>query len=196
MLTARVSILCLLLMGTMAWAADAPESAKKCADCHGEGGVSKKRSDVPTIAGASDFYIEGQLDAYQKKQRPCTRGPDDKTDMCEVAEKLSDAQVKEVSAYFAGQKFVAATQTTDAALAAKGKTIHAANCEKCHTEGGSVAADDAGILAGQPKSYLETTFKEMSEGKRPQSDKMKAKTSKLSGEDFKALAEFYASGGK
>jgi sulfide dehydrogenase cytochrome subunit len=32
--------------------------------------------------------------------------------------------------------------------AAKGKAIHACACDKCHTEGGSVVEDDAGILAG------------------------------------------------
>ena len=194
MLTRSLFALCLLLGGTIGWAA-APDAAKGCGDCHGEGGVST-RPDAPTIAGMSDFYLDGQMEAYQKGERPCARGANDKTDMCEAAKAMSAAQIKEVSAYYSGLKFVATKQTVDAALAAKGKSIHDARCELCHSEGGSVAADDAGILAGQHKAYLATTFKEFHEGKRKEPEKMKAKTSSLTDDDYKALAEFYASGGK
>ena len=176
----------------------APEAAKGCADCHGENGVST-RGEIPTIAGMSAFYIEGQMQSYQNQKRPCPQvdktDKSGKSDMCEVAKKLNAAQVKEVAAYFAGEKFVAAKQPVDAALAAKGKSLHEVRCESCHSEGGSVADDDAGILAGQHKEYLLEAFKEFQEGKRTQPEKMKPKTEGLTEADYKELAEFYASKG-
>ena len=196
-----VSMSCLLFAcaTSTALGAAAPESAKGCGDCHGEHGVST-RNEIPTIAGASAFYIEGQMTAYQKEARPCPKvdktDKSGKSDMCEVAKKLSAAQVKEVAAYFAGEKFVAAKQPADAELAAKGKSIHEIRCESCHSEGGSVADDDAGILAGQWKGYLEEAMKEFRDGKRTQPEKMKPKTEGLSDADYKALFEYYASGKK
>lgn len=191
----RIHFCALLLAGIAApLLAAPPEAAKGCHDCHGDNGVSTK-PEYPTIAGMSEFYLEGQMQAYQKDQRPCTRLKDDKTDMCEVAKKLSAAQVTEVATYFAGLKFAAAKQTVDSALAAKGKSLHAANCETCHTDGGSVPDDDAGILAGQWKPYLLTAMKEYHSGKRIEPKKMKPKTEPLSDDDVKALVEFYASEG-
>ncbi len=194
----RISAMLLACLATAAFAAEPPSAASGCKDCHGDDGVSTK-SGIPTIAGMSAFYLEGQMQAYQKDQRPCakTEANKEKTDMCEVAKKLSTAQVKEVATYYAAQKFVPAKQIVDAALAAKGKSLHAANCETCHTDGGSVADDDAGILAGQWKPYLQAMMKEYRDGKRIEPQKMKPKTAALSADDVNALVEFYASqGGK
>lgn len=189
----RVSGIFLICIASATFAAE-PPSASGCNDCHGANGVSTK-SEIPTIAGMSAFYLDGEMQAYQKNQRPCAKSG--KTDMCEVAKKMAAEQTKEVDSYYAGQKFVAAKQTIDATLAAKGKSLHAANCEICHTNGGSVADDDAGILAGQWKPYLLATMNEYRGGKRVEPEKMKPKTAALSEDDVKALVEFYASeGGK
>jgi len=180
---------------------DAPAAAKECENCHGPGGVSKHK-DIPTIAGMSAFYLDGQVMAYQKGQRPCpsTKYPDDPskpaTDMCKNAKKLSAADATAVDKYFASQKFMPAKQPFDAAAAARGKQIHAAECEKCHTEGGSVADDDAGILAGQWIAYLQETFKEYKSGKRIMEKKMKPAIDKLTPEKINDLVQYYASEGK
>lgn len=191
-----MSCLAFACAAQLASAAGVPEAAKGCADCHGEKGVSS-RGEIPTIAGMSAFYLEGQMQAYQQQKRPCPKvdktDKSGKSDMCEVSKKLDAAQVKEVAAYFAGEKFAGAKQPVDAALAAKGKAIHDLRCESCHSEGGTVADDDAGILAGQWKEYLLQGLKEFHEGKRVQPEKMKPKLDPLSEPDFKALAEFYAS---
>ncbi len=180
-----------LIFATAANAAP-PAHIHDCFACHGDNGVSKK-SDVPTIAGMSGFYLEGQMDAYRKGQRPCEKMK--KTDMCNIAKKLTPDQLKDTAKYFAAQKFVAAKQSIDTALAAKGKSIHDAHCEICHSDGGNEPADDAGILAGQWKPYMITTLTEYHDGKRIEPDKMKPQTSKLTAGDIKALAEFYASEG-
>lgn len=188
-----------LFVTTGAWAADVTGLATSCADCHGKDGVSHE-SDVPTIAGYSSPYIDDSLTAYRNKEQACpeTKYRDgnkkgEQTDMCRVAEALSDAEIARLGKYFAGKNFVRAQQAFDSALAQKGAQIHERSCEKCHTEGGSQASDDSGILAGQWMPYLKEVFTELSTGKRPMSKKMKLKIDSLQPDDFDALANYYGS---
>jgi len=182
-----------------AYAADVAKLVETCASCHGKDGASTE-SDVPIVGGYSAPFISDSLTAYKKKERPCPetkyRGGDkkgQKTDMCQVAKDLSDTDIKQVAQHFAGKKFVRAQQKFDPALAKKGKEIHERACEKCHSEGGSVANDDAGITAGQWMPYLKEQFKEFSTGKRPMAKKMKPKIEKLEPADFDALVNYYGS---
>ena len=89
--------------------------------------------------------------------------------------------------------FVAAKQDFDAALAEQGKSVHDSECSRCHSDGGGNAEDEASILAGQWMGYLEQAFAEYASGKREQPDKMKEKMDALSGDDVKALINYYAS---
>lgn len=181
--------------------AAAPAAAHECEACHGPNGVSPNK-DIPIIAGMSAFYLDGEIQAYQKGLRPCpkTKYPQQPskpaTDMCAIAKQLSPADMSAVDNYFASQKFVAAVQTTDPKAAAIGKQIHADACELCHTEGGSVADDDAGILAGQWMPYLQQTFKEFQSGKRKVPEKMKPKLANLTPDKINALIQYYGSEGK
>lgn len=195
----KVAIILALLFatGTAAQGSDLAATVKDCNDCHGSDGVSM-HSDVPTIAGISAFVHADYLFAYRDKARPCPESAyrcDEKrppTDMCRVAQPLSDEAIEAVAAYYAARPFVAANQEFDPAKAAKGKTIHNAECEKCHSDGGSNADDDAGILAGQWMPYLKTAMAEFQSGKRPQPKAMKTKVGKLSDADIEALLHFYA----
>lgn len=188
-----------LSVATSAWAADVTTLVENCANCHGKDGASHE-SDVPTIASYSVPYISDSLNAYKNKERPCpeTKYRDgdkkgQKTDMCHVAADLSDADIKSVAENFAAKKFVRAQQSFDPVLAKKGAEIHERNCEKCHSEGGSLASDDSGILAGQWMPYLKEQFKEFSAGNRPMSKKMKPKIEKLEPADIDALVNYYGS---
>jgi len=194
------------LLGVMspAVAADAPQVAKECFDCHGDNGVSKD-SEIPTIAGPSAFFLENQLLMYQQQARPCVKDkfdavkdkPDVKAaDHCALAKSLSEKDISALTEYFSAQKFVPADQPVDAALAKTGGDIADHRCAKCHSEGGSLAMDDAGILAGQWKPYLLEQLKHFKAGSRWQPDKMKPQIEKLSEQDMQALAEYYASQGK
>jgi sulfide dehydrogenase cytochrome subunit len=178
--------------------AGAPSQAAGCADCHGKDGVSTT-VDVPTIAGISAFALEEQLAQYKAKERPCEKVKDKngkQGDMCTIAGKLSDADITALAAHFAGLKFVPYKNTVDAAKAALGKKVHATNCEKCHSEGGSLAEDDASILAGQPKGYLVLAMKELRAKERPMEEKMAPKIKALTDAEVEALVEFFAAGGK
>jgi sulfide dehydrogenase cytochrome subunit len=188
-----------LITSSSAGAADAAKLAEGCANCHGKDGVSTE-SDVPTIAGFSAEYVDESLLHYKKKERHCPEAKyhsgekkGQKTDMCNIAKDLSDADIKQLAQYFAGKKFVRAQQNFDPALAKKGQEIHDRSCEKCHSENGTVAKDDSGILAGQWMPYLQEALADFKAGKRPIDKKMKPKIEKLEKADFDALVNYYGS---
>lgn len=170
-----------------------------CNACHGDDGVSQW-SDVPTIAGIDAFTHSEALFAYREGARPCeeskyrtgdtSRAP---TDMCKVAEPLSDEEIEALAEHYAGLPFVAAKQEFDPALAAEGQKVHDQMCAQCHSDGGSNAEDEASILAGQWMGYLEQSFADYKSGDREQPKQMKDKMDKLSESDVKALIHFYAS---
>jgi sulfide dehydrogenase cytochrome subunit len=188
-----------LSLATGANAADVNKLAENCANCHGKGGASTE-PDVPIIGGYSAEYLNNSLTAYKKQERPCPETKyragnkkGTKTNMCQTAKDMNPADIKDVAEYFSGQKFVRAVQKFDPVLANKGKEIHELNCEKCHSEGGTVASDDVGILAGQHTAYLEEAFREFNSGKRPIAKKMKPKLEKLDQAGIDALVNYYGS---
>lgn len=186
-----------LILATTSAAAFA--GAESCADCHGKDGASTE-SDVPVIGGVSEQYLVDSMAAYRDSKRPCAksayRGGDKKrakTDMCEIAGKLSAEDTAKVAKELAAKPFVKVKQPFDAAKAATGKKIHDTQCEKCHSEGGSVAEDEAGILAGQWMPYMKETFAQYTKDARPQPEKMKVKFNALKPADQEALLHYYAS---
>jgi sulfide dehydrogenase cytochrome subunit len=184
---------------TNAAAADIATLIQPCEDCHGKDGVSQEPN-IPTIAGNSSTLIVYAMESYRDKTWPCgdVKYPagahkGETSSMCKSAENLSDDDNELIADYYSGKPFVRAKQSFDANLAKTGKDIHALHCEKCHEDGGSSPDDDAGILAGQWMPYLEEQFKQYSSGKRPMPEKMKPKYKELSGDDIKALIQYYGS---
>jgi len=170
-----------------------------CDGCHGPEGVSQW-TDMPTIAGISEFVQVDAWLAYQDGARPCEvsefRVGDTgrtATDMCAVGKAMTSAHIEALSAYYAAKPFVAAEQEFDATLAAQGAKIHERACEICHSDGGSNPEDDAGILKGQWMGYLRRTFKEYATGSREQPGNMKRTMDPLSDAEVEALIHFYAS---
>jgi sulfide dehydrogenase cytochrome subunit len=191
--------LVLAFAGGSAWAGDVNKLVEGCADCHGKNGASTE-SDVPIIGGYSVEFLTDNLNAYKKKERVCLETKiragskkGNKTDMCQVAKDMSDDDIKQIAQYLSKQKFVRAKQKFDPALAKKGKEVHDQYCEKCHSEGGTVAADDAGMPAGQWMPYLKHAFDEFYSGKRPIAKKMKLKLDEINKADVDALINYYGS---
>ena len=186
------------LFGSAAMA-DLDAVVANCNGCHGNDGVSQW-TDVPTIAGIPEFVHSDALYIFRDEARPCTeseyrQGDTSRpaTTMCAVTADLSDDMIDEVAAYYAGLPFVAAKQDFDAALAEAGKAVHDAECDRCHSEGGSNPDDEASILAGQQMGYLADTMAEYRAGEREQPKKMEEKVMALSDDDVKALIHYYAS---
>lgn len=188
-----------LFAAVNASAADAGELVKPCADCHGQDGGGTD-PDSPIISGFSTPYFSDSLAAYAAGDRPCPEseypaGPNKgkKTDMCKIAKDLSEGDIDAIAEYFAGKPFVPAKQKFDAALAEKGKELHEEHCEKCHSDGGSLASDDSGILAGQRQQYLRKTLKAFISGEREADKKMAKKIEKLDDEMVEQLINYYSS---
>ena len=196
-----ISIAISLTLGLFASAsmADLDAVVEDCNGCHGDDGVSQW-TDVPTIAGVPEFVHADALYIFRDEARPCTeteykQGDTSRpaTTMCAVTADLSDDMIDELAAYYAEKTFVPAKQDFDAALAEAGKAVHEAECDRCHSEGGSNPEDEAGILAGQWMGYLNDTFAEYRAGEREQPKKMEEKLNALSDDDVKALVHYYAS---
>lgn len=174
--------------------AQAPGVADRCFGCHTDDGVSDN-PDIPTIAGVGDFYLENQLTVFAERARPCIVDflPDwDAVDKCALIGSLSESQRTALVEYFAELDFEPFEQPVDRALAERGSAIHAENCERCHTENGTVSMDDSAILAGQPKQYLARQLRNFRAGKRWQLESMATETEDLDDEEIEALANFYA----
>lgn len=197
-LVTAAAALC-LAAASGAKAADVATVAAACGNCHGKDGASTDPN-VPIIGGVSSTYLAGQMAAYKKKERPCasvamTAGDKKgtKSDMCEALKDLGDADFKQLGDYFAKLKFVHASQTADAALAAKGQQIHKQDCEKCHSSNGGAPDDDAGILAGQWMPYMKLQITQFKSDIRKGDPKMKPVLDRLDAASVDALLNFYAS---
>ncbi|MCK5901514.1 MAG: c-type cytochrome [Cocleimonas sp.] len=163
--------------------------ADTCTGCHGFDGVSKGPA-TPSIAGMSAEYLTEIMIAYKS-------GDAASTIMGRITKGYSDDELKQVAEVYAKKKYVSADQKTDAAAVKKGKKLHGKYCEKCHSEGGSEAGDDSGLLAGQWAPYLRSALADFNDGTREMPKKMKKKMKKLmkkEGDDgIKALINYYSS---
>jgi len=176
--------------------ADVQALADKCDNCHGKDGNSDDVK-VPNIAGMSAVYISDTLKAYVSGDRIGVKyKPKDgeESDMEKVAGKLSDEEINDISDHYAAKTFNVHVQEVDAAMAAKGKKKFDKQCDKCHSEGGTVADDDAGILMGQWKHYLKEQFTLFDDGTRLMTKKMRKKFEKLDDEEKANILEYLASG--
>ena len=172
-----------------------------CSVCHERDGDSNDPN-MPIIGGYSEPYIISSMTAYKNETRSC---PDieyisqekkvETTNMCRISKDLSKEDIEKLAQYYAGKKFRRANQDYNLKLAQKGQLIHERDCEKCHSEGGSLASDDAGILAGQWTPYLRQQFFAFYAEKRQLDKKMKPKFNKLDKTEIEALLNFYASRG-
>lgn len=170
-----------------------------CNGCHGDNGVSQW-SDVPTIAGLAEFVHADALYIYQDEARPCAeseyrQGDTSRpaTTMCAIAAELSEDDIDALAAAYAELPYVSAKQDFDAAKAAAGEAIHSKACDRCHSDAGMNADDEAGMLGGQQMGYLRTSFAQYADGSREQPGKMKDALDALSADDIEALVHFYGS---
>ena len=124
------------------------EKAAVCAACHGPDGVSSTPG-IPSLAGQHDQFIQWQLVFFRSGRRPNPA-------MAPIAADLSDADVRNLGAYFSSLPYNAkpATENSSAALAAKGQDIAARHrCASCHLD--SFLGDRAApAIADQRQDYL------------------------------------------
>ena len=192
--SAKIALGAVLVAAMNVAVAQAPAAAENCASCHNDNGVTTDAS-IPTIAGVGSFFLENQFAIFAESARPCAAdafSDDEAADHCALVSNLSEDDRMALAEYYGEMSFEPFEQEADAALAEQGGSIHAANCDRCHTASGSEPFDDAGILAGQPIPYLIEQFKHYKAGERWQPESM-AEVMQLEEDQMKALANFYAS---
>ncbi|MEW8013235.1 MAG: cytochrome c4 [Candidatus Sedimenticola endophacoides] len=173
-----------LMMG-----ADASMLSNTCAGCHGTNGVSQGPA-APTIAGLSPDYFVELMAGFAS-------GEVKSTIMGRIAKGYTEDEIKAMAGFYSEKKFGAATQEFDAAQVKDGAKIHDKYCEKCHSEGGNSAEDDAGILAGQWTTYTNWQLADFQAGDREAPKKMKKQMKKMldkhGSKGVSALLNYYAS---
>lgn len=192
---------------TLAWlvpvaapAADLNSLTPVCDGCHGINGVSVNHA-VPTIAGQPFTLIEDNLLAFRDGDRACGETEFLQGDaatwlaaMCATVTPLEDDDITALAEHYEKQAFVPAQQLFDPVLAADGADLHQeANCELCHSEGGSESNGMSAILAGQWTPYLERSLLRIRAGERMGPKVMNRAIQKMSDADIAALLNFYAS---
>jgi len=169
--------------------ASASMLANTCAGCHGTDGASVGPS-IPSIAGMSEAYIKETMEEYAS-------GDTNSTIMGRIAKGYSAEDLDAIAKHFAMQPVHKQAQDYDKALAKKGAKLHDKYCEKCHSEGGTLADDDAGQLGGQLVPYLHSALEDFHSKDRKVPKKMKKKLKKLHKKEgaagMDALMNYYAS---
>jgi predicted CXXCH cytochrome family protein len=161
-------------------AAGGRKHAASCASCHGANGISPNDS-WPNLAGQNAAYLARILGAYKS-------GAQTDVMMSPVAQSLSDADVQNLAAYYAGLSCRAPARAAGAGAAA-GKLL-AKNCAACHGETGIGVNPAWPHIAGQKSAYLANTLKAFRAGLRK--DPMMAGVVRgLSDADIANLAAYY-----
>lgn len=157
--------------------------AAACTGCHGADGISRNPA-WPNLAAQQEAYLIEATKAYQSGARSNSM-------MVASAKALSEQDIKELAAHFAGLKAppppaAAAAAAEDAA----GKAL-ADNCAGCHGDKG-ISSDPAWPnLAGQQRGYLVTALKAYRDGSR-KNEMMAGFATGLTDADIAALAGYYS----
>lgn len=162
-------------------------AAERCAACHGMDGKSNV-AEIPRLAGQQAGFITLQMILFREgiRQVPAMQIP---------SEKLSDADVEALAAYFAGLPSSPPEDRTprDATLMARGQAISAArNCGVCHLPNYAGRAQMP-RLTHQHEAFLAHTMTEYRDGNRVGIDtQMNGAVQGLSDADIAALAHYLA----
>ena len=163
-------------------AAGAKKHASTCASCHGAQGVSANDA-WPNLAGQHAAYLLRILGAYKS-------GAQTDIMMSSVAQALSDPEIQNLAAYYAGLSCRQAPRKSSADAVAAGRAL-AKNCTACHGETGIAGNPAWPSIAGQQPGYLVNALKAFRAGLRK--DPMMAGVVRgLSDTDIANLAAYYS----
>ena len=169
-------------------------ASQVCAACHNADGNSAIPGN-PRLAQQHADYLYKQLVDYspQGQAKPARENPI----MNGFASQLSDADKRDVSAWFASQAAKPAFAKNKDSLEL-GQRIWRAGipeksvpaCAGCHGPAGSGIPVQYPRIAGQHAEYTETTLKAFREGGRRNNASMQQIAARLSDAEIKALADF------
>ena len=167
-------------------AAAGEKKAATCIACHGAAGNSSNPA-YPSLAAQTPLYIYYQLLQFREGRRVNEQ-------MSPFATKLTDADMKDIAAYFSAQKSLGSEIKINAVEAESGKAVTARNhCGSCHMP------DYAGQkhiprVAGLQLDYLITQMRGFKTGARQDIDgSMASAAQPLSEKDIVDVAAYLAS---
>jgi cytochrome c553 len=173
--------------------------APSCAQCHAFNGVSDASGAFPRITSQPAFYLAEQLRAFSSGVRL-------NAVMSPIAKALSEDDISDVTAYFAGVKapFLPLATTTNATLLEHGERLAKMGseakgipaCMKCHGADGVGQPPTIPYLGGQYGHYIAFELQMWQRGFRKTSpDAMVLFAKKLDDQDIAALAAYYQQSG-
>jgi len=162
--------------------------AETCNGCHGANGVSENAT-IPSIGGQSESYLKKILLDWKTGVRHSDT-------MVSLIKDYSGEQISALAAYYAKKPWTPVAQKIDANLVKLGEDA-TKGCAGCHGDTGVANDVDTPNLNGQWAEYLEADMLKFRDGSKGGAHpKMLKALKKLSAEDLKAAAAFYASQGK
>jgi cytochrome c553 len=193
----------LSVVGLSALAQDAAKAqsiaAQVCAACHAADGNSIGPAN-PKIAGQIPEYLHKQLVDF--KAQGGKKAARENSVMAGMVANLSEADMKNLAAYYSGQKLKPAA-AADKDLAALGQKLWRGGnaqtgvpaCAGCHGPTGAGIPAQYPRVAGQYSEYLAAQLRAFKEGGRANDPNgmMRGVAARLSDREIKAVAE-YASG--
>jgi cbb3-type cytochrome c oxidase subunit III len=166
-------------------------STQVCAACHTADG-SRGSPANPILAGQHAEYIAKQLDEFKSGKR-------NNAIMKGFATALSDADMKNVAAFYAGKQAKPGfAKNKDTVLL--GEKIYRGGiadravpaCSGCHSPNGAGIPAQYPRLAGQHGEYTEAQLTAFRSGQRANSAQMTAIAAKLNDKEIKAVADYIA----
>ena len=173
-------------------------ASQVCAACHAVDGNSVAPTN-PKIAGQIPEYVHKQLVNF--KPQGGNKAERENAVMGAMVANLSDADMRNVAAYYAGQKLKpAAARSKDVAVAGQ-KLYRGGNpatgvpaCSGCHGPDGSGMPSQYPRVAGQYAEYIEAQLKLFKSGERANDPNrmMRGVAERMSEKEIKAVAEYVA----
>lgn len=168
-----------------------------CAACHAADGNASGNS-FPKLAGQHEAYLVKELNDF--KVQPGAKAPlRMNATMVGFAMALSDQDIRNLAAYYAGQTLKPAT-AKDKATVALGQKIWRGGvadravpaCAACHGPNGAGIPVQYPRLGGQWGEYNEAQLIAFRNGTRKNSEVMNAIASRMSDAEIKAVADYAA----
>jgi cytochrome c553 len=169
-----------------------------CAACHGPHGNSVAPAN-PKLAGQFSAYLYKQLRNFKSQdgKKPERESPI----MAGMVANLSDADMRDVAAYFSGQK-LKPDVARDKDLAAVGQKLYRGGnaatgvvaCAGCHGPSGAGIPIEFPHIAGQYAEYVEGQLKAFRSGTRANDPNgmMRGVTARMTDEEIKAVSQYVA----
>jgi cytochrome c553 len=156
-----------------------------CKGCHGLDGKGTIPA-IPMLAGQTERYLIASLAEYRDGKRSHAA-------LRDLSARLSDADARNVAAYYAGLPPVASDSTKEPQVSPyeNGRKA-AAPCATCHGEDGNSKTAGTPSLAGQQPGYFVTAIREYLTGAR-QTAPMHTLVRDIGRLDLENLALYFAS---